>query len=238
MSWRLGSVSAFSDNLTRPPRPAAPLWRPAGLAWAVANLAALAVGMFPQWIVSPWQLNAAAPLPTLRTLAVGQVAFLLLAGPLLLAKRPTTWGDRLGEMAIWLLVALPFLAAAAYVADATIQDAVRVTCLTLSVFVAVWGLASLARRGGGGMSLAVLAGVLVVLGGPGANYLAREFGSGVPPGWLWHLFPVTQAYSTAAAREAFWLPRPLWAWLLPAGVGIALLLLGVILPPGRRADDA
>jgi len=201
------------------------------------NLAALAVGMFPECIVSARRLSAAAPLPTLRTLAVGQVAFLLLAGPLLFAKHPVTWPGRLAELALWLLVALPFLAVAAYLADATAQDAVRVGCLILSAFLAAWGLAALAGRGGGGVSLAVLIGVLAVLAGPAVNYLAWEFSPTAPPAWLWQLFPATFAFSAAGARQGLWLPGPLWAWLIPPAIGAALLLLNLIAPPTAGAEE-
>jgi hypothetical protein len=216
---------------TRPAKPAGHFWRPAGLAWGGANLAALAVGLFPQVLIAPDAAGARALPPALGALAVGQAGFLLLVYPLVLARRSQTARLRMGQSAVvleavlWLLVAAPFLATAGYFCDATVQDVVRTAIFTASAFVAGWGLAALAGMGAGAAGMAVLIGVLAVLGGPAANYLALEFWPASPSPWLWRACPVTFAWSVAGVRQASWVPSPTWAWLIWPGAGAALMLL-------------
>lgn len=64
------------------------LWRPAGVIYLCVCLLALAAGLWPEAIFPPSD-NAlhAAPLPTLHTLAAGQVLFFLLVYPLVVGKR-------------------------------------------------------------------------------------------------------------------------------------------------------
>ena len=118
----------MSARTDKPPAPARfQFWQPAGLAWLAANLAGLAVGLFPGLIVVADSASAGPP-PALRTLAAGQAAFLLLAYPLILAHRvrrawpidpasprPTPPGLRvaarasLAEAIVWILLAVPFV---------------------------------------------------------------------------------------------------------------------------------
>lgn len=205
------------------------LWRPAGLAWAAFNLAASAAGMFPS-LIAAGGASAKVPLPGQQVLAAGQVGFLLTVYPLVLARRAERgeragWGTRLGEMLLWLVLAAPFIAACGYLGDADIPDAVRATLLPAAAFPAAWGLAALARRGSAGASLAVLFGVLLVLGGPATLYLAEEFWPGGAPRELWLGCPVLFAWSAAQARQATMFPQPLWAWLWWPGLGILAMSL-------------
>ncbi len=217
-------------------------WNRAGLIWACVNLAALAVGMFPGVLTVPESGEAAAPLPTLRAVAVAQVATLLLVYPFLLARRAlrqassvaaagsgntgTTgpspsgpWPGRLFEAAAWMFVATPFLAVAAWLANATIADTVRVALLTASLFPVAWMLADFAVAGAAGVSAAGLVALLMVPGGLAANYLVWEFLPNIPADWLWYACPATMAWSTATVQQAAWLPSPIGAWLLwPAAV--------------------
>ena len=204
------------------------LWTAAGFAWGGANVAALAVGLFPQLIAARQMQDLSAPPPALRALAVGQVAFLLLIYPLILARRAgarhmaTDWLAVPLEASIWLSVALPMLAVAGYLADATVRDVVRTGLLVMSAFVVGWGLAALARSPAG-VSWSVLIAVLLALGGPAANYVMAEFGATDAPAWLWRGCPVTFAWSVAAVRQQCWLPAPLWAWLVWPGAAVAAI---------------
>jgi hypothetical protein len=202
--------------------PAGGWWQAAGLLWATINLAAAAVGVFPA-AISPAAREAGPVLPALKALAVGQAGFLLLVYPLVLARRTSQrgradWSLRLGEMALWLIVAAPFAAACAYFSDAGVTDAVRAELMMVAAFPAAWGLAALANKGRKGASACALAAVLLVLGGAAAAYLAAEFWPGGCPGWLWEGCPILLAWTCAAGRHGSWVPLPLWGLLWwPAG---------------------
>jgi hypothetical protein len=219
----------------KPAKPASQFWLPAGLAWGTVNLAALAVGLFPQIIIAPDVAGAMVVPPALRTLAVGQVAFLLLAYPLILSRRmakPSLAPTRVAvvmEAVLWMLAAAPFLATAGYFCDATVQDVVRTAVFTASAFVAGWGLAALAGMWAGAAGMAVLIGVMAVLGGAGANYMAMEFWPASPLEWLWRACPVTFAWSLAGARQQSWIPLPIWAWLIWPGAGVVLMFVALVL---------
>ena len=133
----------------------------------------------------------------------------------------------------WLIVAAAFWAAAAYLSDATFQDAVRAGLCTVAAFVAAWGLAALARRGAAGVSLSVLIGVVIVFGGVAVNYLLLEFGPVRLPAWPWSACPVAFAWSAAAHRQSLWTPTPLWAWLIWPAAGVVWLVLCVAWPPRK-----
>lgn len=205
------------------------LWRTAGLAWALTNLAGAAVGIFPA-MISPAAEPAGPALPALRVLAVVQVAFVLAVYPLILARRyqrdgRAGWALRVGEAVLWLVVAAPFVAACGYLSDATVIDVVRTELVTVAAFPAAWALSALIARGRTGAGAAVLAIVCLVLGHPTALYLAQEFLPGGAPSWLWHAGPVLLAWSSAAVRQESPVPLPLWAWLWPIAAAVAVLAL-------------
>jgi hypothetical protein len=195
------------------------------------NLAALAVGLFPQILIAPDVAGAMVVPPALSTLAAGQIGFLLLAYPLILSRRMANAKPAPSRTAVvleavfWMLLAAPFMATAAYFSDATVQDVVRTAVFTASGFVAGWGLAALASMGAGAAGLAVLIGATAVLGGSAANYMAMEFWPASPLPWLWRACPATFAWSLAAARQDSWIPLPLWAWLIWPAAGAAMMLL-------------
>lgn len=215
------------------------------MAWLAVNLAGLAAGFFPGLIVVPTSVAPSAPPASLQTLITAQVCFLLLVCPLsLLPPRRAGEDDdqtafALGrcligwaaEAALWLAMAAPFVMAGAHLADAAVQDVVRAELLVLAAFVTAWGLATLAARGRTGMSLASLIGVLAVLAGPFAVYLAWEFVSASPA--VWHAAVPTFAWSAAQSRLGGWTPAPAWAWLLWPALGVALMLLYVVVPRRR-----
>jgi hypothetical protein len=217
------------------PRPKGHMWRVSGLIWALVNLAGAAVGLFPA-ALTPAAQPAGAALPALGVLAVGQVAFLLGAYPLILARRHScgqriSLGGLAAEAALWLVVGAPFVAACGYFSDAAVLDAVRVELVTAAVFPAAWALAALAQRG---LSAATLAAALVVLGAPAALYLGQEFWPGGAPAWLWHVSPVLLAWTAGQARQPSIFPLPLWAWLWPAAAGVVVLVLCRFAARGRR----
>lgn len=231
--------------MTPQAQPARHWWRLAGLAWGAVNLAALAGGLFPRLITLGASAESSAELPTLQSLLACQVGFLLLIYPMILAGRAAREYPRasLGrllrhfflEMILWLVVALPFLVVAAYLANATPRDAGRSMLLVVGAFLAAWGLALLAGRGAGGMSLSVLVSVLAVLGLPAAWYLTSPDFLPAQPGWLWDLAPTLFAWSTAHERIASWLPVPLWALILWPAIGLAMIFLHLIRPPADQA---
>ncbi|NQU76082.1 MAG: hypothetical protein HQ546_07215 [Planctomycetes bacterium] len=212
------------------------LWRPAILAWGGVNLAALCVGLFPRLLLAE-SAAPTGPLPALQALAIGQVGFALLIYPLILACRMQhrRCAEDIVEACLWMLMSLPFFAVAGYFADATAQDVVRVAVLTASMLFAGWGLADLAGWGSAGVSVSVLISVLIVLGGPMANYLAWAFWQELPPMWLWQGCPMTFASSVAAVRQDAWIPGPLWAWLLWPALAVTFVLVREGLGRGIRA---
>jgi len=213
------------------------VWTAGGLLWLAANLAALAVGLFPR-AVHP----AGAPTvpPALQALAVGQVAFALIAYPLMIharGRRPR-WRDA-AEWVVWALLAAPFVGAAAWLADADAPDVARAATIVVVAFAAGSLLGRVALVGRAAASVALLAGLVAVAGGPAAVHLAWTYlapGPG-PPETLWRLCPTTFAWSAAASGGGAWLPSPLWPpaiWVAVAGL---LWTLGrpVGKAKGRRA---
>ncbi|MBN1554446.1 MAG: hypothetical protein JXA11_06855 [Phycisphaerae bacterium] len=220
------------------------LWQPAGVIYLCFCLASLAAGLWPGVIAPRLNIPPTTPLPTLQTLAAGQVMFFLLGYPIVLLRRkgglgtgdsglgggncglriadcglknsPTT-DDRLPttgillELAGMFIVTAPLYIIAAWLSDATGRDVFR-TALSVTAYcplgvLAGWLLMRPAWRGW------VLLGLLViVLGLPGAWYICVDF-LGVSGEWAWNLSPLLQTWTTAASRQANYLPHPTWAWL-------------------------
>jgi len=205
------------------PRDVRHVWTAAGLLWCAANLAAIAVGLFPQ-LVSAGPDFGAAP-PVLRALTVGQVGFALVVYPLLLihrGKRPV-WRDGV-ELALWLAMAAPFVVVAAYMSDAAAPDVVRAAAMAVASLATGWCLGRFALTAPSAAHLAILIGLALVLAGPMTVYIVWEFGGGSePPTWLMHGCPVTFAWLAAASRQAGWAPAPASAWLLWPVVAAAMV---------------
>lgn len=220
-------------NLSQPaPGAAHVAWRPAGLVYLAVLLAAMAIGLWPDWVYprSEYRLEAAeamrpvaAPLPALKTVAVGQVFFAMAIYPVMLLlrlekRRPQRyWRDVCLETLGFTIAAVPFLLAAAYVSDATASDVIRASLVVL----AAWPLSWAAGRwmAGPGRPAALVAMLVMLAGLPAMFYVAREFLALMPSDWMWDLAPATSAWKNAASRGAGILPQPLWppvAWLAMA----------------------
>ncbi len=180
-------------------------------------VAALAAGLWPD-VIRPIHGPRPAPLPTLQALAVGQVLFILLVWPVVLAGRSLRQERsgrvrRAGEIAGMMAATMPLLLAAGWLGGATVEDVVR---LELYV-VALWP-----AGGAIGRMLAdetvratgLLAGLVMALGLPAVSYVSAEFVAGPDVSGLWQLAPVTAAWLQAGPSSAAWLPAPLWAWAL------------------------
>ena len=208
-------------------------WRPGGVIYLVLCLAGLAAGLWPDAIY-PSRLNVRpAPLPVLQTLALAQVAFVLLAGPLLAAGERSRGSAYVARTclasAVYLLVTASFYAAAVVLADATVTDVARTALCVASLMPLGWA-AGAWLRGGAGRSGALLVLLLVALGLPAAYYIAIEFLQAVGSAeWLWRLAPATFAWDNAASQGASLLPRPLWAvcvWpVVAAGAGLLRVMV-------------
>jgi hypothetical protein len=172
-------------------------------------------------------------LPALQCVAVGLTCFLLLGWPVALAMRSQRtgcelrWGARIGESALWLIVAVPVMIVAGFLSDATLQDGARATLLVVMQLPLAWLAGGAMSRRGEGANIVGLALLCLLLGFPAGCYIAREFVGASPVGaaqWLWRLGPATLAWETAASRTGGWLPRPLLAAVMwpVAAVGVAL----------------
>ena len=221
----------------RPGRLRAAVWRPAGLLYLAAMLAGLAAGLWPEAIVPRSRQLAAAPLPTLQTLAVAQVAFILLIHPLVILHRssrgPITsyWPQTVVESAGMLLVTAPLYVAAAFLADAVAADVIRTALYVLCLWTVSWAAGKhLAFRHRGHWAILLVLWVLA-LGGPAAYYIARELlTTPARATWLWHLSPATFAWQTAQARQGGYLPTPIWPALIWPGLAAIAVGCDALLP--------
>ena len=210
------------------------LWRGTGAGYLIFCLAGVAVGLWPQVAFPSPKMPTTATLPTLRTLAVAQVGFILLFYPLAMlarGERVRYWPTVLAESALLLIVGLPFYLAAAFLADATAADVVRtvlaVTCLWPVAWVAGAHLAA-ARSG---RSVVVLALVLAAIGMPAAFYIAWDILLAPRAATvLWHVAPATFVWQAAQSRAGVVLPRPIWSAAVWPAAAAAVGLVGMLLP--------
>jgi hypothetical protein len=186
---------------------------PVTVAYGVSCLLGLVAGLYPGAIHPAG--GTLVVLPTLQTIAVAQLAFALLAWPVLRRPAPPV------DVPVMLLAGAPLLVPAAWLADATLQDVVRTECWVLAVWTlpAALGPLLVRRAWRTGSMLTLLA---VAIGLPGAWYIAREF-LPVDASTLWRLAPLTNTWTVAAPRQAAWLPDLRWSLPWPALAACAAL---------------
>jgi len=217
-------------------------WRPGALLYLVGLLAALAAGLWADAVFPLRSGTGRATLPTLKALAVAQAAFILLIHPLVLARRAARagggayWCACAVESGVMLAVAVPFYAAAGWLADAVWTDCLRLAIAVAMLWPVAWS-AGRAMAGGRVPSAALVVLWTAAVGLPWAYYVAREFvpswsGAGV----LWLLGPVTFVWDAAASRGQTWWPQPIWPILVWLAFAAALGLLATR-GHGKRAGD-
>lgn len=224
----------------RPPRRhrCQTLWRGAGGGYLIVCLAGVAVGLWPHIAFGSQKPPAAAPLPTLRTLAVAQVGFILLVYPLVTLARAQRaplggyWPTVLAESALLLVVGVPFYLAAAFLADAAAADVVRTVLAVTCIWPVAWLAGAHLAHARAGRSVVMLAMVLVAIGLPAAFYIAWDILLAHRAATLlWHVAPATFVWQAAGSRVGSVLPRPLWSAALwpaaAAAAGLGAMLRGV-----------
>ncbi len=228
-------MSASTDR----DRPGAAARAPALLQTA-ALLVGLAVGLWPHAIFPSESPSDTGALPTLQTLAVSHVIFVLVIWPLMLMRGAPGQAMRPGRViataAVYVLIGAPFYVAAAWLGDAGPVDVIR-TAVYLACLAPI-GLTAGAymARGKAGSSWVLLAMLLLAAGVPAAHYIAREFLAGAGnAGWLWLLGPATGVWDVAAARGGSVVPRPAWPLAIYLLAAAALTLMLAVI--GKRADS-
>jgi len=230
-----------STDQTVPAPPAAAkrhVWRPAGVVYLAASLAALTAGAWPEWFL-PEHLWVADPsLRALEMLAAAQAGFVLLLCPLIVARRryrsaAAYLAESAGEFAVCLIASAPLYVVAAWLSGARAWDVAAAVGYLASAAMAAWAL-GLWTVGGSGpvLTAAALVSALVALGGPVAVYLLAELAppAAAPPD-LWAAFPITCAFGIAGGRAA-----PAWAWGLWPGVAAILALARLAVRTPRAAN--
>ena len=216
----------------------------------VALLAGLGAGLWPETLWPALANTYAAPLPTLQTLGLGQLAFILLVYPMVLLKRfappngqlaPETsapagrdrpyWRPVLGESAMFMLLAVPFYIPAAFLADATAADVARHVICIASFLPLAWLAGAHFAQGRRGAWVVTLALLTAALGLPAACYIAAEFLTPTLTYWLDEITPAMIVWDTAAARWPTLWPRPMWAWLAWLAVAALAAAIAAVLPP-------
>jgi len=242
-------MSASTDP-SRPGRGCICPWRPAGLLYLAALLVGLGAGLWPERLWPALAETAAAPLPTLQTLALAQLLFVLLVYPLVLLKRFGTsetppagaavpyWRPVLAESAVFMVLAVPFYVPAAFLADATARDVLRHAICIGSFFPLAWLAGAHGAHGRRGAWVVTLGLLVAALGMPAACYIAAEFLTPPLAYWLSCATPAVLVWDTAAARGASLLPAPLWAWLGWLAVAAGAGVLGAMIPPRRGATES
>jgi len=232
-------MSASTDPARGGPgdRKPAVAWRPAGLGYLALCLVALLVGLYPQAVYPSRRDVIPAPLPTLQSLAAGQVLFILLVHPLIILRRARRrriaryWTETVVESLTWLLATVPLYTAAAWLADATAGDVVRTVVCLLCLWPLTWSAGWLLQTRPPARPTVILL-LFLIAALPAGHYITREFLRVFPSEWLWHLAPATFAWQAARSRAAALLPAPLWPLLTWPAVGGAIALVPLL--PRRR----
>ena len=209
----------------------AAMFRPACTVWLIAMLAGLLAGMWPDAIAPSRADIRAAPLPTLRALAVAQAGWVLLVWPVAIFSRCQR-GQKLCPLSLTaeavglLILAVPFYIAAGWLADATGPDVARVVLHIASLCPLAWLLGWMQARGRTWRGASRAAGPLIALGPAIAWYIGLEFIAAAPTDGIWLAGPTTFAWSNAASRLGTACPRPLVVWV--AWPAVAAVAFGVL----------
>lgn len=237
-SW---SSHSSGDAYSAPPARALPH---AGVAtWTLACLAGVALGLWRE-ATFPTQLDIpTATLGALGTLAVTQVAWVLLIYPIVLLVRGLGRGaggprwHLAAEAGLCAALAVPFYWVAGYLSNAMLWDVVRTALAVAALWPLAWSAGAWLRRPRA-RTIVVLALILIAIGLPGAFYIAWDFLQAPAATPLWELAPATLAWRVAQpTAEPRWWPWPLWAWWLwPILAGAAALLLALLPGPAVPKD--
>jgi len=244
-------MSAFTEpsSPAPPDRPAPPgifhaAWRPAGIIYLIVVLAALGAGLWSEAVWPSFLPARPAPLPALQTLAVGQVAFILLIYPLVILHRAGRgetgryWAEVIIESCVYMLVTVPFYLAAAYLADAVAADVIRAAAYAAGIWSLAWSAGWWLVRRPKSRPVVMLVLLLAALALPAGYYIAREFLTAGPAHWLRRLAPATFAWEAAASRPSVSPAGPLWPWLIWPGVALVAVLVNLLLKPAAKTKGA
>jgi len=212
-------------------------WRPAGLLYLTAMLAALAAGLWPDAVCPVRDPYRPAALPVLGALAAAQVGFWMLAYPLIVLHRSARggrnrlWPDTIVESSAWTILTVPFYIPAVILGDAAAADAVRTGLYIACLWPFAWACAAWLASESPGRSVIVLVCVIVGVGLPAAWYIAVELLPAVGAHeFLWHAAPATQAWETATARSGSIGLRPKWAAVLWPALAGGVVAVRCLLP--------
>ena len=221
------------------PRVPQQLWRPAGVVFVVASLAALGAGTAPELFFPVHLVGSFRVLPALPTLFAAQAGFVLAFFPLLRGPRRAGPAWRrltlaVGEACLWVAACVPMYVAGAWLSDASGADVFRAGVYLAGLWLAAWGLSSWHAAG---RSVLAVPAVLVALSGavglPVVSYLLAELaGATVAAGWLARAAPVLRIF-TLARRGGALLPGPWWSWVLWPAVGVAAGLVRLLVPASQ-----
>lgn len=217
-------------------------WRPAGAVYLACCLTALAAGLWPEGLMPPEQSTTLTPPPTLQTLAVGQVVFVMLVYPLVLWRRRSMASlspcclHAAAESVGLLVVTIPLYITAGFFADATTTDVIRTAIAVALLLPAAWTAGLLLARG---LFRPVVLVVLIsaVVGGPAMVYIVLEFLPELATG-AGEASPVVLLWRTAVERQTAVFPEPLWSALLWPGLAGAGFLAQMLVPHRYTGQEA
>lgn len=201
------------------------MWQPGMLLQFVVLLIFLGMGLWPQTVYPPSEGSARAALPTLQTVAMGQVSYFFLVFPLVMLRRfgrgqVTRPGAQcLGTLVGSILLGLPFYLVAAYLADATSIDGVRTMTLVAMLWPAGWAAGAWMRRPSA-TAVVMTASLIAMAGLPAMVYVVKEFLPAWPADWLWDFAPATLTWQVAQSRQGL-VSGPGWAALAWLAIALA-----------------
>jgi hypothetical protein len=195
------------------------------VAYLAVLVTALACGLWPGSIHPGRRAPDAARLPVFSTVTAGQVIYFLLIWPVVAAfrirlKRWEYWRDSLLEMAILLVLSVPWWVCGAWIASVGPQTAVWGAAHVTAAGLVGLALGAWAKRGKAG-GLAVLAGALLSIGWVCFWYIAADLLLMESRDTIWSLSPVLRTYSLSRPQLASTGPGAFWPisiWLGAAGI--------------------